>query len=178
MFQALWEEAREIAPVSETRTRIVGVQFKMSTFSYFFGVLLGKCVLKHTNNLSRTLQSPTLSDSDAHHVANLTYQTLEKIRDDKCFDIFWEKALLLQSNPDESVVPRMRRTPRRYEIEITSVHYYEVSDLIVNFTVQRFDQPGYVISFKISSNLLRVKIFRLSLVLLCNFMGVTLIQLH
>ena len=146
VFQALWEEAREIAPDSETRTRIVGVQFKMSTFSYFFGVL-GECILKHTDNLSRTLQSPTLTASDAHHVANLTCQTLERIRDDKCFDLFWEKALLLQSNldVDEPVVPRMRKTPRRYEIgsgdavfhsspkDYFKVHYYEVIDLIVNF---------------------------------------------
>jgi hypothetical protein len=58
VFQALWEEAKEIALDSETRTRIAGVEFKMSTFSYLFGVLLGECVLKHTDNLSKTLQSP------------------------------------------------------------------------------------------------------------------------
>ena len=42
VFQALWEEAKEIAPDSETHTRIAGVEFKMSTFPYLFGVLLGE----------------------------------------------------------------------------------------------------------------------------------------
>lgn len=159
VFQALWEEAKEIAPDSETRTRIAGVEFKMSTFPYLFGVLLGECVLKHTDNLSKTLQTSTLTAAEAHHVANLTCQTLERIRDDKSFDLFWEKALKLQStlDVDEPVLPRMRKHPRRYEIgsgegdfhsspkDFFKAHYYEALDLMVNLIQQRFDQPGYEI---------------------------------
>ena len=87
VFQALWEEAKEIAPDSETHTRIAGVEFKMSTF---LGVLLGVCL--NTDNLSKTLQSPAITAAEAHHVANLTCQTLERIRDDKSYDLFWENA--------------------------------------------------------------------------------------
>jgi hypothetical protein len=91
-------------------------------------------------------------------VANLTYQTLERIRDDKSYDLFWEKALQLQRDldVDDPVLPRMRKkNPRRHEIgsgegdfhssprDYFKVHYYEALDLVVNFIQQWFDQPGY-----------------------------------
>ena len=113
----------------------------------------------NTDNLSKTLQSPALTAAEAHHVANLTCQTLERIRDDKCYDLFWEKALTLQSDLDvnEPVLPRMIKNPRRYDIgsregnfhsspkDYFKVHYYEALDLIVNLIQQRFNQPGYEI---------------------------------
>ena len=43
--------------------RIVGVQSVMTKFEYLFGVFLGECILKHTDNLSKTLQNPSLSAS-------------------------------------------------------------------------------------------------------------------
>ena len=90
-------------------------------------------------------------------MANLTCQTLERIRDNKCYDLFWERALRLQNDldVDEPELPRMRKPPRRYEIgsgesdfhnsakDYFKVHYYEALDLIVNLIQQRFDQPGY-----------------------------------
>ena len=182
VFQALWEEAKEIAPDSETRTRIAGVEFKMSTFPYLFGVLLGECVLKHTDNLSKTLQSSALTAAEAHHVANLTCQTLERIRDDKCYDLFWERALRLQNDldVDEPELPRMRKPPRRYEIgssesdfhssakNYSKVHCYEALDLIVNLIQQWFDQPGYGIYCSLQDLLIKAahsEDFHLSLTL-------------
>ena len=110
VFRALWEEAKKIAPDSETYTRIAGVEFKMSTCPYIFEVV-GECILKHTD--SKTLQSPALTAAEAHHVANLTCQTLERIRDDKSYDLFWEKALQLQRDldVDDPMLPRMRKPP-------------------------------------------------------------------
>ena len=49
------------------------------------------CVLKHADNLSKTLQSPALTAAEAHHIANLTCQTLERIRNDECYDFFLGK---------------------------------------------------------------------------------------
>ena len=169
VFQALWEEAKEIAPDSETRTRIAGVEFKMSTFPYLFGVLLGESILKHTDNLSKILQSPALTAAEAHHVADLTSQTLERIRGDKSFDVVWEKALQLQRDLDidDPVLPRMRKPPRRHEIgsgegdfhtspkEYFKVHYYEALDLVVNFIQQWFDQPGYEVYHSLQDLLIK-----------------------
>ena len=61
VIQAVWEEALDVAKDSETRARIIDVKHFMSTFEYLFGVLLGELILKHTDNLSKTLQNPQLS---------------------------------------------------------------------------------------------------------------------
>ena len=67
----------------------------MSTFPFLFGVL-GECALKHTDNLSKTLQNPALTAAEAHHIANLTCQTLERIRNDECYDWYLDyKAVLI-----------------------------------------------------------------------------------
>ena len=36
----------------------------MSKFNFLFGLLLGERILKHTDNLSKTLQDPTLTASE------------------------------------------------------------------------------------------------------------------
>ena len=55
VIQAVWDEALDVARDSETRARLIGVQHCMSTFEYFFGVMLGEMILKHTDNLDQTL---------------------------------------------------------------------------------------------------------------------------
>lgn len=42
---------------SDTRARLIGVESMMTLFNYFFGIVLGERILKHTDNLSRTLQN-------------------------------------------------------------------------------------------------------------------------
>lgn len=107
--------------------------------------------------MSLNTQNLALTAAEAHHVADLTCQTLERIRDDKCYDLFWERALTLQNDLDieEPDLPRMRKPPRRYEIgsgegdfhrspkDYFKEHYDEALDLIVNLIQQRFHQPGY-----------------------------------
>ena len=79
VLQQLWEEAKDIASESESRSRINGVQAQMERFEYLFGLVLGKRVLKHTDNLSKTLQSPSLTAAEGQHIAELTRKTLELI---------------------------------------------------------------------------------------------------
>ena len=50
---------------TETKARIIGVQTQMNKFNCFFGVKLASLLLRHSNNLSTTLQSPRLSVSQA-----------------------------------------------------------------------------------------------------------------
>ena len=40
----------------------------MSTFEYLFGVMLGELILKHSDNLSKTLQDPSLSASEGQEI--------------------------------------------------------------------------------------------------------------
>ena len=67
----------------------------MSKFEYMFGLVLGECVLRHTDNLSKALQSPKLNASEGQQIAELTCLTRERIRTNECFDEFWEKVLQL-----------------------------------------------------------------------------------
>ena len=118
MLQELWDEALDVAKDSETRARIIGVQHMMTTFEYFFGLLLGECILKHTDNLSKTLQNPSLSASDSQETAELTCRTLASIRNDEAFDLFWANVLLQQDQMgiNDPALPRKRKVPARLEV--------------------------------------------------------------
>ena len=70
--------------------RIIGVQFQFKTFRYLFGVALGQLILRHSDNLSKTLQSPKLSAAEGQRIAPMTVTTLHLLRDDRHFDLFWK----------------------------------------------------------------------------------------
>ena len=47
-------------------------------------------MLRHTDNLSRTLQNE-FSTAEGQHTASLVVGTLETLRNDESFDLFWAK---------------------------------------------------------------------------------------
>ena len=63
----------------------------MSIFSFLFCVKLGELILRHTNNLGKTLQCKKFSTSECQEAAKLVVNTLEKIRNEAIFNLFWEK---------------------------------------------------------------------------------------
>ena len=69
ILQELWQNALEVGTDSEVRARLLGVQTTMIKFSYIFGVILGECILTHTDNLSKTLQNPSLTASENYSIA-------------------------------------------------------------------------------------------------------------
>ena len=159
VFQEFWEKARDIISDSETRARIAGVEAYMSKFEYIFDLVLGECVLRHTDNLSKTLQSPKLNASEGQRIAELTCLTVERIRTNECFDEFWEKVLQLarKHGINEPTLPRKSKVPARYEVGSEDGHfhdfpkmlfqhnYFEVLDFVVNFVRQQFNQPDYAV---------------------------------
>ena len=64
IVQMLWEESLEFVREAEMRSRIIGVSTCMKTFNFFFGVLLGELLLRHSDNLSRTLQATRMSAAE------------------------------------------------------------------------------------------------------------------
>jgi len=100
VLQELWDEALDVARDSDIHARIIGVQHIMTTFEYFFwsSFTVGERILKYTDNLSKTLQSPSLSASDSQEIAELTCKTLASIRNDEAFDLFWENLQLQQNH--------------------------------------------------------------------------------
>ena len=47
------------------KARIQGVAAQMKKFEFFFGVSLGLLILRHTDNLSRTMQKSDMSAAEA-----------------------------------------------------------------------------------------------------------------
>ena len=132
----------------------------METFEYYFGVTIMLKILGDSDKLSRSIQSPDLTATDAKYLENCTVETLEKIRNDRDFDLLWndinEKAHSLDLR--ESKQPRKRKVPQKLlENDTASIIYDEVSDVktyhciiyfnvldaVINAVKDRFDQFGY-----------------------------------
>jgi len=67
-----------------------GEQSQMAQFDLLFGLKLCQCILKITDNLSKTLQKSSLSAAEAQHVAALTVTTIKKMRSEEDFDLFFK----------------------------------------------------------------------------------------
>lgn len=167
VLQDLWDAVLENTLEAEVRSRIIGVKAQMETFHYFFGVCIGERILKHADNLSKTLQSSTISSAEGQRVAELTITTLEKMRDGEQYHLFWElirkKASALQVG--EPVLPRRRKVPVRLETGAGEAYfpltvedyyrqsYFEVLDASISCIRRRFNQPGYA-TLRLSESLL------------------------
>ena len=141
----------------DIKSWIIGVKHQMSTFEFFIGVVIGERILKHTDNLSKTLQHKDISATEGQEVANLSMQTLQRMRDEETFNLFWTMVQQLASKYDvgEPNLPRRRKVPRHLEVGSTEPEhpsspkeyykriYYEALDLAINCIRSRFDQPGY-----------------------------------
>ena len=86
-LQLLWNQDIDLIRDTETIARIKGVTSQMKSFNYFFALVLGEILLRHTNNLSRTLQK-NISASEGQLVANMTRRTLQSMRNGQQFDLF------------------------------------------------------------------------------------------
>ena len=131
----------------------------MGTFDYYFRVSLGAQILRISDNSSKTLQDTHISASEGHAVSSLTVKTLEKMRLDDHFNLFWEtvthKANVLEVS--EPSLPRYRKRPAHYEsgsstpefVDNTQDYFHQIYlnaiDTVTACIKRRFDQPGYKI---------------------------------
>lgn len=154
VFQALLEEVKDTVTDSEIQACVIGIEATMNRFDYLFGLVLGERLPQHTDNLSKTLQALSLTASEGQQVADLTHQTLCRIRTTEAFDLFWEKVQQLQReySVDEPRLPRKRKAPRHLEVgsfhpstakELYSQQYFQCLDFVTSAIQDRFDQPGY-----------------------------------
>ena len=61
----------------------------MKTFNYFFGVTILQLVLRHSDNLSKTLQKSSLTSFQGKGIANFTLQTINSLQSESEFELFW-----------------------------------------------------------------------------------------
>lgn len=116
-LQMLWEESLDVVKDTEIRSRIKGVSSCMMSFDFFFGVSLGELLLKHSDNLSKTLQTASMSAAEGQKIADMTVRTVQSISFDENSLLFWKLINQKASDCgiDEPVLPRQRKRLRRYE---------------------------------------------------------------
>lgn len=169
VLQELWEESLDIVKETDMKARINGVASQMQKFDFFYGVSLGDLILRHSDNLSKTLQKSDISAAEGQDVASMTLKTLESLRSDSNFKLFWQKICKEAESLDISqpCLPRRRKVPRRLEegegegtFAATTEDYYrqiyfEALDLIVTKITDRFDQPGYKVYSNVQNLILK-----------------------
>ena len=110
-------------------------------------------LLKHSDNLSKNLQKTKLSAAEGQTVASLTVKTLEKLRTEEFYQLFWKRCIKEAEDLEirEPVLPRKRQHPPRYQIgnapaefqdNIESHYrsiYYEAIDTVVNCIKKRLE---------------------------------------
>ena len=146
----------------------------MKTFNFFFGLHLSKRLFAHTDNLSKTLQSPSLSAAAGQRLASLTVETLQSIRNEESFDAFYDVVLIkVKEYPviAEPTVPRKRRAPARYEMgdaeptypDTARDHYrkiyFEAVDHLISSIKERFNQPAFKVYATLETLLLQYRVY-------------------
>ena len=88
LIQTFEESAEEVAD-PQMKTRLHGILVVMKKFDVYFGAALALLILSQTDNLSKSLQSSTLSAAEGYSFAMITVATLENYKSDKEFDKFF-----------------------------------------------------------------------------------------
>ena len=81
--------------------------FKYCYLNIFFGLVFGEMLLCHADNLSRTLQKPC-SASEGQSIADMTRKTLQKMRSEENFGLFWQKINRLTADLDIGILQFQR----------------------------------------------------------------------
>ena len=73
--------------------------------------MLAEIVLRHTDNLSRALQHQTMSAAAGQEISPMTVKTLQSLRNDESFGLFWAKVILAADHMevDEPQLPRQHK---------------------------------------------------------------------
>jgi len=92
----VWEESKESSLDSEMKFRIIGVESQMLKFDFLFGVFLGALILRHGDNLSKSLQHESMSAAEGQQIAKLTLDVIKSLRTPENFQSFFERVILHQ----------------------------------------------------------------------------------
>ena len=186
-LQKVFQECLKEEKDPNTKGRLRGIISYMQTFDYFFGISVGHLLLRHSDNLSRTLQRHDISAAEGQDCAAASIATLAGKREK--FDSFWDKVTSAAEKleVDKPEQKRQRKVPARFEIgsgedtppESPKDHYkriyLEAVDHIVNCIRSRFEQEGYKTYSKLQKLLLTACNNQIvdedTLTFVCNFYG-------
>ena len=181
-----WDEAVDVVKDTETKARINGVYAQMQTFEFLFATFLGEMVLRHSDNLSSTIQKKTTSAAEGQQLAKLVIATLQRTRSPEAYDLFWTKVMNFAESAGigDAQLPRRRKRPARLDEGGNNHHfhrtpkdhyrqlYYETIDNTTNCIANRFDQSCCKIYCKLEQLLIKASYasdFEEELKAVCDF---------
>ena len=158
-LQATWEEAVTVVRDTEVKARINGVASLMKTFNFLFGLMLAERILKHTDNLSRTLQATSMSAIEAQSISQLCVSVLRSFRTDVNFDLFWDLVISTQQSLglSDPVLPRQRKRP--HAMKGQPKHFFQATrrsstkPFILNLSMLQFRPSRIVLIRRISTSM-------------------------
>jgi hypothetical protein len=142
----------------EVLSKASGIHSRLDTFDILFGIMLGEKFFSITDALS--LQGESVTASDAKLASTAVCNTIERLRSDTEFSLFWDSAIsrACELQLPEPRLPRTRR-PRRYDagsvpgiFSSPNEYYqkicYEFADNINGHIKKRFNQENYTLYLK------------------------------
>lgn len=98
----------------------------MDRFEFFFSFHLGERLYSYTDNLSKSLQGSKMAAVSGQRLANLTKETLTKMRINQSFDL---SMLMLPARVQAwlATLPRKRRTPAGLEVGARAPSYSQTA---------------------------------------------------
>ena len=81
----LWTWSINKLKDTEMKAKVQGVESQMRSFEFIVCSLLGEKIFKQTDDLSRTLQNPTMSAAQGYEFAQTVLKCLKKCRADNDF---------------------------------------------------------------------------------------------
>ena len=165
----LWEWSLTNVTETEMKGRIIGVNFILKIFDFYFGFCLGKKILRQTDILPKSPQSSKLSAADGQNLATIVIKKLEEDRRNEQFEMFWEDIMKEKEHLDigDPIVLRQRKLSKKFD-KSDSYHfpstsnqffrniYFEVYDQTVNGIKERFNQPDNRIYVNLQELILKV----------------------
>ena len=115
----LWDQCLDAGKLDrELKSRIIGCQVQMRTFSFFFSLNLGHRFYSITDNLSQALQESKMSAISGQRLARATLATFESMRNDQSFNLFFEVVLKKSETHKMVEKPKLgrKRTKPNYSI--------------------------------------------------------------
>ena len=76
-LMATWEEALDVAKQSKLKAKINGVAAKMNEFEFLFCIMLAELLLRHCDNLSKTIQCSSMPAIEAHSLSELCIKVFQ-----------------------------------------------------------------------------------------------------
>ena len=135
----LWEWSLTNVTETEMKGRIIGVNFIMKKFDFYFGCCLGKNVLRQTDILSKSLQSSSLSAAEGQDLATIVIKKLEEDRKNEQFEMFWEDIMKKKEHLDigDPILPRQRKLPKKFD-EPDTYHFPSTPKEFFRISISKF----------------------------------------